>query len=733
MKRPHIVIHPLGLVVGAYLVLGLVYSTTVPLFEAPDEQLHFAYVQYVATGQGLPVQSLDHPTHLARQEGSQPPLYYLLAAGATFWIDTSDFPDIVWPNPHYGYNVPGIVNDNKNLFIHTARENFPYQGATLAIHIARLVSLILGALAVVFTYLLAAEVHPRRNLLALSAAALVAFVPQFLLVSGAVSNDSTIVAMCALSLWLMVRMLRRRPSAGKAAVLGAAIGLAALAKVSGVGLVFLAAAVLAFRLRQNRRLIVACLSTLLGMFLLVAGWWYWRNWALYGEPTGTEMMLRIFGARQTPLTGAQFIAQVGEVWETFWIGFGWGNIRAQPPVYSFLELAVVLAVCGVLVGLVRNRNRLLESAEKVIPFAILALWAALVSAEFLRWMLVTQAPHGRLLFPALPAVMTILAFGLTQLAPPQFKRLPAPSFSAALFGLAALSPTLMIAPAYSFPARLGAEEVKAIPHRVDITYEDKIRLLGIDISPISTAPGGAIQLVLYWQSLAPMDRDYSIGIHVLDRDQQVVGSRDSYPGHGMYPTTLWRVGEIIRDQYWVPIALGAPPGVAQVQVALYDRSDQTDLAAFDGQGQSITPIVDRFKVAGPNVPEVRAENATHFVFGNAISLTGYTLKSEDPMTLTLFWERLAVVPVDYTVFVHVLDSNGKIIAQQDGQPMNGENPTSLWSDREQVVDSHSIGLPTNAAQIEVGLYSADPLSRLQVVDGTGRSIGDRVLIPLPRP
>ena len=211
MKRGPSSIHLLALIVGVYLTLGLVYSTTIPLFEAPDEQWHFAYVQYVATGHGLPVQSLAHPTHLARQEGSQPPLYYLLAAGATFWIDTSDFPGIIWENPHYGYNVPGIVNDNKNLFIHTAIENFPYQGAALAIHLARLVSLLFGALAVCITYRLTKEIFPRLNYLALCSSALVAFVPQFLLVSSAVSNDSAIVAMSALSLWLIIRSLRREP------------------------------------------------------------------------------------------------------------------------------------------------------------------------------------------------------------------------------------------------------------------------------------------------------------------------------------------------------------------------------------------------------------------------------------------------------------------------------------------------------------------------------------------
>ena len=66
--------HEIALVLALFVALGILYSVTTPLFEAPDEQWHFAFVQYVATGRGLPVQTVDQPTHLARQEGSQPPL-----------------------------------------------------------------------------------------------------------------------------------------------------------------------------------------------------------------------------------------------------------------------------------------------------------------------------------------------------------------------------------------------------------------------------------------------------------------------------------------------------------------------------------------------------------------------------------------------------------------------------------------------------------------------------------
>ena len=68
----------------AFAGLGLLYDLTVPLFEKPDELKHFAVVQYIHTERQLPVvqEGVYQPWD---QEGTQPPLYHLLAATATAW------------------------------------------------------------------------------------------------------------------------------------------------------------------------------------------------------------------------------------------------------------------------------------------------------------------------------------------------------------------------------------------------------------------------------------------------------------------------------------------------------------------------------------------------------------------------------------------------------------------------------------------------------------------------
>jgi hypothetical protein len=653
----------IAIVLVLFVALGMLYSTVTPLFEAPDEQWHFAFVQHVATGRGLPVQ-IDPLTHLARQEGSQPPLYYLVAAGASFWIDTSDYPSIVWENPHYGYNVPGVVNDNKNLFIHTALEDFPYRGAALAIHVARWVSVLMGALGVWLTYLLALEIFPGRKIVAASAAGVAAFIPQFLFVSSAVSNDSTIVALSALVLWLMTRRLtadRRRPTSisdqWSAVALGVACGLAALAKVSGLGLLALGALVLAWQAFQSvtsrdQKLQVkrdkvgadlgVCSFEILFhfflfafSFLLVAGWWYARNFILYGELTGTARMSEIFHVRAAPMPLGQLLVQLCEVWETFWIGFGWGNIRAHPLIYSGLGVFVVASIVGWIQAIrwhVNNSMLCIESRTchrpqfktRTLQFIVLVAWIALMFAALVYWMQMTQAPHGRLFFPALPALAILMTWGLAQCPSPLAPR-PSPasaqgrdfrfhllnfefrvsnlsfvylSFVIFIFTLSALAPFMILQPAYAYPQTLDENALPRVPNRVDISYEDRIRLLGFDVSPRRVIRGGSTELTLYWQALTAMEQDYSIGLRVLDSEYKVIGTRNSYPGHGMLPTRLWYPGQIIRDVYWLPINADAPKAtLAQIQVIVFEGLSKRDLVARDPRGQVITPFIGTIEVA----------------------------------------------------------------------------------------------------------------------------------------
>ncbi len=311
-----------------------------------------------------------------------------------------------------------------------------------------------------------------------------------------------------------------------------------------------------------------------------------------------------------------------------------------------------------------------------------------------------------------------------------------------LFTFAALAPIVILRPAYAFPLSLQKEP--SIARRVDIVYGDKIKLLGYEVSPSQAAPNSWLEMTLYWQSLAEMDEDYSIGIHLLDSSHRVISARDSYPGHGMLPTSLWRAGQIIQDPYWVPVAADTTGlGIAEIQVDLYVRGTKRDLPARDPQGRAVTPIIGRLRIAPANSTALEIRNKTQFVFGQQVALVGYEINrsvSQAPAQapnpsqgtdLTLYWKRVGAISTDYTVFVHILDGNGEVVAQKDQEPREGASPTSLWEDGEVVVDLYNLVLPADARgpfRVEMGLYQTQTGERLPVVDAAGSALGDHLVL-----
>ncbi|CAG0933018.1 hypothetical protein TFLX_02853 [Thermoflexales bacterium] len=112
-------------------------------------------------------------------------------------------------------------------------------------------------------------------------------------------------------------------------------------------------------------------------------------------------------------------------------------------------------------------------------------------------------------------------------------------------------------------------------------------------------------------------------------------------------------------------------------------------------------------------------------FADQIALRGYDVQTAAGiLDLTLHWQALTQPPHAYTVFVHVLDRDGKQIGQQDNMPVRDQLLTSCWVTGEYVSDPYSISLPDEVRgplAVEVGLYRAETGSRLPRSDAQGES------------
>lgn len=721
----------LAFILLAFIALATTYSIVTPIFEAGDELWHYPFVQHLANGNGLPIQDPNVQT-LWKQEGGQPPLYYVISALATFWIDTRDLPERLWRNPHARIGIP-LDFGNKNMIVHTSAENFPWQGATLAVHLIRFLSILFSTITVALTYLFALEIQSDKTLAAY-AAAIVAFNPMFLFISASVNNDSLATMLATLALVLLVQLVTRGVTMQRFIALGIVLGLGALTKVSLLGLCIVAAVVFAYLLLCDRRsptddrqttvigqrsLVIRGSIISATLVIVIAFWWYARNWILYEDFLAFNVWLQIAGGRPAPVTLTSLLDEFQGFRISFWGNFGGVNIIAPEWVYLALDAFTLLAFIGLLIGF----------ARRALPRALWlpALWLVLILVLLVRWTFLTMASQGRLIFPAIAAVAVLFSYGLAQfrrsavspssfvLRPLSFAHLSLVIF---LFAFATLAPFTLIAPTYALPARLTDEA--RVPRPVHILFDGQAELVGYALPRSRVAPGDELPLTIFWRARERMTEDFSVYVRVFDADNKILTRWDAFPGRGLYPTRVWQVSEIIEDEYRLPIPRDARAGVGRIEVGLFRRVPLETLTARDLRGSIVTPSIARFKIVGqaPSAPSI--ENAVEYIFDEQIALIGYACQAQSArgatLSVKLYWRAQKSVAEDYTVFVHLVDANGNIIAQDDAPPQRGAYPTSFWDVGEIVVDEHALAIPREVMpgeyRLAVGMYRARDGGRL---------------------
>jgi hypothetical protein len=101
-------------------------------------------------------------------------------------------------------------------------------------------------------------------------------------------------------------------------------------------------------------------------------------------------------------------------------------------------------------------------------------------------------------------------------------------------------------------------------------FDNKVILLGADLAPEPVAQDGILRVTLYWQALVEMDVPYTVFVHLLGPDGQVLTGHDGEPVLGTRPTTGWVPGEYVADPHDVFIPADLPLGDYVVEVGLYD-------------------------------------------------------------------------------------------------------------------------------------------------------------------
>ena len=731
----------LMLLLAACIGLGSVYAVTTPLFDASDEVWHYPMVRHIADTGNLPVLDPADPGPW-RQEAGQPPLYYFLMAQATRFIDTSDMARVRWLNPHADVGIL-TTDGNRNLVVHTAAESWPWHGTALAVRVIRLLSVLLAAGTVWCTYEIGLAVLARDHWLAACAAGFVAFTPMFLFISGTVNNDNLAMLLASLIVLLLVRMATapaaasvRQPAAH--ALLGLLLGLGALSKLSLLALFPVAAAVIGVlqiadwrsepqrgapgSMQRHALRLTRMLLLVFGIAALAAGWWFVRNLQLYGTPTGLNQFVAVLGVRSHPAGLQQLWSEREGFMRTFWGLFGGVNVPFPGWVYSMLNTFALVAGSGAFIFAGRMARR--SALHSWLPLAVIIVAPLAVFVALLRWSTFTWSSQGRLMFTAIQSLAVLFAAGIAAWFPAPWRMARNVCLSVpvlAMLALSAAAPTWVIAPAYAAPAPADLTQMKQTVG-TDFGTPPSMRLLGYTLGATQVQPGDDAELTLYWQVLAPMQRDWSVFVHLIDEAQTIVAQRDTFPGLGRQPTRLLQPGQLLADRYVLRVPQTAcAPARLQVQVGLYDFATGERLLTDTGAEYALLAELPLLAAAG-GVPNALAINLE-----NQVQLSGYelgprTLHAGDALRLTLQWRALRPPAANYTVFVQVRGTGDQVWGQHDGWPLDGNAPTAAWQPGQDYADAHTLQLAANTPpgtySVQVGMYN-DRDERLTVISAGG--------------
>ncbi len=295
-----------GLLLLLPFVLGAAWIISLPPGHGPDEEAHVGYVKVLVEERSFPV--LSFSSQVGSAEGHQPPLYYMIAALAS-------------PVLGLGWGL-------------------------------RWLSLLMGFGSVLAYYGIALRLFPGRRLEAASMAATAGLLPMFSYLSATVNNGAMVQLAVAVVLYLGVEPRRWRGA--RSWWMGGFVAAAVLSKLSGLFLIpYLLIAWM--RLLTEKRLsleeVIRLSGRLFLVLLLLTGWWFWRNWLLYGDPLGWQQQMASAMAlvRRARITPEYLYAVAVELWRSFWAAFGpAARQTASPSVYILLAMTVAPGVAGLM-------------------------------------------------------------------------------------------------------------------------------------------------------------------------------------------------------------------------------------------------------------------------------------------------------------------------------------------------------------------------------------------------
>jgi len=273
-----------------------------------------------------------------------------------------------------------------------------------------------------------------------------------------------------------------------------------------------------------------------------------------------------------------------------------------------------------------------------------------------------------------------------------------------------------------------------------VTFDSQLELLALD-APAILSPGETIPITLYWRVPQGSAKDYYADVQVWDIQGQSIANENRILWRYVFPVPMWRAGEVVAETRWLRLSEEAAQGGYRLMLRVSDYPGPTPVTAIDSFGAAHSWWeAARLSLPLDPFPEPPAQaQALDVLFAESLALTHIqlepplvALRPGDELAVTLYWRATRPAPADYTLFLHLRDSSGAIVVQQDAALLGTLYPTRNWLAGERITTTHRLRLPegTPAASLALGLYTWPTLERAPARQGS-RPLADGVVTLLP--
>jgi hypothetical protein len=230
------------------------------------------------------------------------------------------------------------------------------------------------------------------------------------------------------------------------------------------------------------------------------------------------------------------------------------------------------------------------------------------------------------------------------------------------------------------------------------------------------------RITYFWQCLEEMEEDYTLVTQFEGHHGKIYRINQSHQGvNGAYPTSMWREGEVIREEYQIEVPADYPPIRYVLWVGVQDGEEGLEMVSdveVDEEGRVRLGEIEVLPAERPMplTAKPRPQNRIEVSINDELMFLGYDLSERnpqpgDPIRATTYWQSLKKTERDYAIQVELRNGGYKV------QEILDIVPTRLWEEGRYYQGSAVIAINPHLLG---GTYSLN--LELERDDGTGTQV-----------